>query len=362
MSKADIQKQVEYYLGDANLAIDDFFRDLVGQNKDGYIDIGFILKCNKIKKLGVNSSKQIADAIADSKDVELDKEGKKIRRTANKALPAKIATSKKRDAKAEEKKASTAADPKEQEFEPVERDDMGRIKFCERDFEKQNTLIVHFKTADQDAEKDAEYKVNWKDLEVVIKEKFPQVKVVYSRADKYEGDLAISSWKYHKEQYQQLSTLKNQLVGTKHFDFAETQGEELDDFWQKQGGHYSYCIAPKQRLARKVQRKVQEAKREERNKRQKQSYTIAGVYYMDINKVKSKSRAILNLKKDGESLDKADCDFMQEIIKFHDNQEQKMKDFDHFEVGCHPTFVKTRCFFTVKKDGSKEDFSVSKCI
>jgi len=59
-------------------------------------------------------------------------------------------------------------------------------------------------------------------------------------------------------------------------------------------------------LAKKNARKVNELKREEKAKRQKQSFTIAGVYYMDINKVKSKSRAILNIKKDGEKLDEVD--------------------------------------------------------
>jgi len=83
---------------------------------------------------------------------------------------------------------------------------------------------------------------------------------------------------------------------------------------------------------------------------------------MDINKVKSKSRAILNLKKDGESLDKEDEDFMKEILKFHPKHDEKMENFDHFEVGCHPEFLKTRCFFAAKADGTKQDFSVSKCI
>lgn len=116
------------------------------------------------------------------------------------------------------------------------------------------------------------------------------------------------------------------------------------------------------RLARKNQRKIQELQREEKAKRQKQSYTIAGVYYMDINKVKSKSRAILNLKKDGETLEQADEDFMKELLKFHDKVDEKMKDFNHFEVGPHPDYSKTRCFFVVKTDKTKEDFSVSKCI
>ena len=83
---------------------------------------------------------------------------------------------------------------------------------------------------------------------------------------------------------------------------------------------------------------------------------------MDLNKVKSKSRAILNIVKDGEKLAKADEEFMTDLIKFHHKHEEKMKDFDHFEVGPHPEFNKTRCFFVAKKDGKKEDFSVSKCI
>jgi len=39
-----------------------------------------------------------------------------------------------------------------------------------------------------------------------------------------------------------------------------------------------------------------------------------------------------------------------------------MKDFEAFEVGVHPSFEKTRCFFVVRKDGTKEDFSITKCI
>ena len=49
-------------------------------------------------------------------------------------------------------------------------------------------------------------------------------------------------------------------------------------------------------------------------KRAKTSYEIAGVYYLDINKVKSKSRAILNLKKDGEKIEGNDEGFLKELI------------------------------------------------
>jgi len=45
---------------------------------------------------------------------------------------------------------------------------------------------------------------------------------VYSRADKYEGDLAISRHKLNKAQFDQLANLKDELVGTKKFSFSET--------------------------------------------------------------------------------------------------------------------------------------------
>ena len=224
----------------------------------------------------------------------------------------KTGTLQKRESKAEDKKTENGAEKEEIKEEEVIRDEQGRIIFVQQDFE--NTLIVHFKTQDVDEKKDADYKVSWKDIEKLIKTKFDKLKCVYSRSDKYEGDLAISSYKLNKPQYEKLCDLKNIDIEGKKFSFAETKGEDLKEFWQKQQSHFQYCIAPKIRLAKKNARKVNELKREEKTKRQKQSYTIAGVYYMDINKVKSKSRAILNIKKDGEKLDKADEDFMKEIL------------------------------------------------
>lgn len=55
-------------------------------------------------------------------------------------------------------------------MEPVERDAEGRIIFCQQDFE--NALIVHFKTNDIDEDKDGDYKVNWKDLNTMVSQKF----------------------------------------------------------------------------------------------------------------------------------------------------------------------------------------------
>jgi len=150
-------------------------------------------------------------------------------------------------------------------------------------------------------------------------------------------------------------------IQEKPFTFSKLEGEPLKEFWQNQGGHYNFCIQNKLRQAKKAS-KMRNVEKKEAVKRAKTSYEIAGVYYLDINKVKSKSRAILNLKKDGDRLEGNDEAFVKEIISFHERSDAKMADFSHFEVGTHPNFDKTRCFFVVRKSGEKEDFSITKCI
>lgn len=212
-NKADILKQMEYYLSDKNLAIDKFFREEIEKGKNGYVDLTKFMQCNKIKQMEGISIAKIVEACAGSKEVEISKDKKQVRRVNNKELPEKQAV-KKRDAKGadkEEKKkgdANGTAGGKEAEAEndePVQRDEQGRIIFHVQDFE--NPLILHFATKDQNKDKDEEYKVNWKDIEKLVKENYEKLKVVYSRADKYEGDLAISSHKLNKAQYATLSTL-----------------------------------------------------------------------------------------------------------------------------------------------------------
>lgn len=148
---------------------------------------------------------------------------------------------KKRETKAGEKSVAKKPADEEEKVEeendvPLEKDALGRIIFSVKDFE--NTHIIHFSTQDKDAAKDDEYKVNWKSIETMIKEKFDLLKVVYTRADKYEGDIAISSFKLNKPQFEKLAELKKADIDGKNFDFAETSGEVLKDFWQAQGNHF----------------------------------------------------------------------------------------------------------------------------
>lgn len=86
LSTADIRKQVEYYLSDGNLSRDPFFNSKIREDAHGYLDLSFILNCNKIKSMSV-TKETIVDAIKDSTEVEADETGTRIRRKGNKPLP-----------------------------------------------------------------------------------------------------------------------------------------------------------------------------------------------------------------------------------------------------------------------------------
>ena len=159
-----------------------------------------------------------------------------------------------------------------------------------------------------------------------VRKKYPKLKVVYARSDEKSGELALSSHKLNSETIDKL-TKDVVKVENEEFTLSKLEGDALKDFWQNQGGHYQFCIQPKLRNIKKQQKAKKQEKAKEKNKRAKVSYEIAGTFYADINKVKSKARAILNLKKDGEKLTGNDEEFIKELIKFHEKHDEKMKDF-----------------------------------
>ena len=76
----------------------------------------------------------IAEALKDSKEVEVSKDHKQIRRAGNKALPAKAVTQeRKRDTKAKDKEESKKE--KQAEDSEVEFDEKGNPIFEMKDFE-----------------------------------------------------------------------------------------------------------------------------------------------------------------------------------------------------------------------------------
>ena len=67
-----IRKQIEYYFSDKNLKQDMFFHNKISQDKEGWVDISFIMNCNKIKEL-TTDQEEIEASIKESTEVEFDK-------------------------------------------------------------------------------------------------------------------------------------------------------------------------------------------------------------------------------------------------------------------------------------------------
>ena len=83
--KKEIKGQIEYYLSDSNLEGDEFFHNIISKDTNGYLDLEYILQCNKIKKAGW-TKEQIVDSIKDSEKIELNGDKTKVRRKDNKPL------------------------------------------------------------------------------------------------------------------------------------------------------------------------------------------------------------------------------------------------------------------------------------
>lgn len=223
ISKAELKKQVEYYLSDKNLTQDKFFNEKLSEGKEGWMDLTLILNCNKIKQLKLkNPQAEIKEAVTDSAEVELSTDGKLIRRKGNKPVPE---LAKKRDSKAAGKD-DKKEEKKEEEDKLPDLDVRGNPILTNADFE--NPIIIHFKTPATTA--DPTFKVNWKEIEQAVRRDYPRLKVVYSRADQFEGDLALSS---HRPNSAELEKLSSAIIKIQErdFTFSKTLGEDLKSFW-----------------------------------------------------------------------------------------------------------------------------------
>ena len=128
---AKIRQQIEYYMSEANLVRDKFFREQIQTNKEGWVSIQHFLNCNKVKAMGI-SAEQIAAAIEEgpSETLEVSTDKQTLRRVGNPPLPEQGL--RKRDQKAADK-GVPAGKAKEQQEDEYDAD--GKVILCEKDFD-----------------------------------------------------------------------------------------------------------------------------------------------------------------------------------------------------------------------------------
>ena len=323
----EIKNQLEYYLSDENLKKDYFFHERISSDPEGYLELKYILKCNKIKNKGW-TKEDLKKGIEISTSIELDKSGEKVRRKNNQKLPELLLLQKKRK---DEKKPEKKEDKKEQ-----------------KEDNKKDILILKITCREKSSS-------SWKNIFEEFKNSNPELDVEYGRFKEIEGHIGI----FLKEN-QSLENIKYKdkfKVEDIEFTVEKCEGEDLINFWKEHGSHYEYCIKQKERNNKSKQAKIEKHKKYLDN-----PITLGKEEYTNIDLVKSQAKKILNKYKDNEKLKGEHKKFILDLLKYHHNYDEKVIDMDYIIVAPNEEYKYSRCFFIVDKNKNKKDFSFKKCI
>lgn len=188
----------------------------------------------------------------------------------------------------------------------------------------------------------------------------------YVRFNKNEGNFAIEKKLCTEDLVKKLET-EGVKVGETTLKVNKAEGKELDEFWDKHGHHYNGII---ENLRKEFNKKQKAEKKggaggkggKGYGNKKIEEFEFGGQKYSDINQIKSLFKNILCRNPNNKPLPAKETDLVKELLNYHSNAEQKLKDFKHFVVDVNPNYVDTRCLFVVRNDGTREDFSITKCI
>ena len=320
-TQKEIRKQIEYYLSDMNLETDEFFYKVISNEKEGYLDLEYIMQCNKVKKAGWNKN-MIIDSIKDSEQIELNDQKTKIRRKGNKPLP-----------ELNEKKL------------------LNKKRYREKKENKINPIILIF-TSDKDNE------LKWQDIEAKYKSLNPTLSVIYTRFKTNEGHFGIipsgANLKNKNEKDKVNYTKEFNINGIK-FSVKLCEGKELEKFMEENQSHLDLCV-----------NKERDKKLKKKNKTILKSLVKLGEEeFNDIAKIKEKIRKMISRVEDELIiLDEKEIKFIKDLVKFHPDKEvnEKVNNAPFIGIGKIDPHQYTKAFFGLNDKKEKLfDFFVNKC-
>lgn len=328
----ELKKQLEYYLSDANLSRDQFFYSKIQETDDGYVPLDCFEKCNNVKKLNASASYMI-DAIKESDELELNESNTAVRRVGNKELPEFQAQKKLKTSTGE----GRVTHSKHDDDEAVDGDSDIMVP------------VILFIRDISGLEK------NGRALEEALGEKY-QLQIPFARVGSQGdgGHVLLDKSATDKSIIEELTTKGFELNG-KVIKFDLGTDRDRDAFLKEHGSHVNRIIK------RKFQKKLGKAKRDMK-KGVIGAMEFEGVKYPSLEAFKSRFKGLITKTKNDAEIPEDGKQLLLALLKYHKNSEEKLSNVKGFTVGFHPTFDATRCFFILREDGSKEDFSYHKCI
>jgi len=329
--------QVEYYLSNTNLENDEFFHHELENSAEGYLALDLIMNCNKIKKLSATYA-DLKDAIANSKILELNDNKDSVRRL-DKTLP---------EFKGKKKfEMATRASRKNSEKSVASKNVIAKN---EEEEETSKVFVPHLLIiTDVDG-----LPKNGKLMEETIGEQF-KTKVPYARINRSNGHLVFDkNCKDSSEAIEKLLVDGFEFEGKK-FEVIASDDRERNLFNKENLAYLEKIVKKKFGKSVKKAGKVVE-------KKLFVPVTFAGKKYNNFSGLSTQFKNIISKSRNGVEVDEDSSKMVRELLKLHDSSDSKLKDAKSFLVDFHPVYKQTRCFFVVKEDGTKEDFSIHKCL
>ena len=322
--KEEIQKeirlQIEYYLSDENLETDEFFHKLISEDKQGYLDLEYIMQCNKVKKAGWDKAK-IIEVISNSELIELNSDKNKIRRKGNKPLPP-----------LNEKKL------------------LNKKRYREKKGDQITPIILLF-TSNKDSE------LKWQDIESKYKSLNPTLSVIYTRFKLNEGHFGVmpTGSNVKEGENNDINFVKEFELDDVKFNVKLCEGKDLEKFMEENKSHLDLCI-----------NKERNKKLKKKNKTSLEiPIKLGDEEYNDIAKIKEKIRKMMSqVKEELIILNDEQTKFMKDLIKFHPEKEieEKVRSANFLGVGKIDPHQYTKAFFGLNENKEKLfEFLVHKC-
>lgn len=330
-TKEEIKKQIEYYLSDKNLEGDQFFHDLISKDKDGYLDLEYILQCNKIKK-NKWTKEQILESIKESNKIETNKDKTKIRRKDNTPLPP-----------LDENKILNRKRNREKE---------------KKNKNEEKTLIILSISSDKETE------IKCQDIEEKYKSLNPTLSIIYTKFNKKEGYFGINQIEKNVDNEENknektdsnLNFVKEFDINGIKFNVKKCEGEELKKFMEENKSHLELCLK---------QAKRKNKKRKQTNTILKEAVYLGDEEFKDLAKIKEK---ISKIMKEGNDkmivLNEEQTKFIKDLVQYHPDKKiiKKTENIPFIGVGKLNEHEYKKGFFGLDENKEKlYDFLIYKC-
>lgn len=326
-----IREQLEYYLSDSNLERDEFFHKKIRETPGGFINLQFIETCNNIKKLGADRA-EIVEAARGSDLIELGLKDTSIRRKDNKELPALKPTAKKIKTNSNQITQNNILD---------ELEDLEVVKKQEG-FQPILLVITN----------PGEIKTKGKDAEDLLEQKYGKA-IGFVRISKDDGHIVLNKKETSK------SDLSDLLANGFKISDDETMKVSVASDYQQKMFYREHLSHIQKILHKKFEEKVD---LKQISATQNGPITFMNQKYQNAKSLAAVFKKAINKVRDGDKIPGDILDMLKELIVHHPNYSDKLEGTVDFEVLNHPEYKSTRCFFAVKEDGSKSEFSYHKCI